>query len=300
MSLSVHRAPREAVAGKGGSIGAHEATTRHRHAPAAATTSSDPSSPEGAGPAPPSWQPLHPSLQKRCRVSTITFSDPATSRRSAARMTCPPERTPRRPGAGLGGGGGGAVPSPKPRDLTREEDCLRLVGSLRSGPQPWSLADADTDTNTSAARVPPRRRGSGIHTSTSSTAIRSSALTGTPKGWPQASAASPVGSAPSPLSALATASHGSRRQSRTTKQPTGTRGDAPLRTTAKLPTATGTPRSLPPLPLQTTKSIPAESPTPQTDPAPPPSLPAAFGHRIVEVIYLHADCWNNHEVMNPR
>ncbi|RCV09666.1 hypothetical protein SETIT_2G047400v2 [Setaria italica] len=281
MSLSVHRRPRDAVAGKGGPIGTRDAATGRHHAPAAASTSSYSSSPEGAEPARPSWQPLPFSLPKRRRVGTNNSSDPASgpaSRRTAARMTWPPERTPRRPGLA---GGGGALPSPKPRGLTREEDYLGWLGSLRSGPKTRALADADADadtnTNTSAARSP--TASGGIHASASSPAIRSSALTGTPKGWPQASAASPLGSAPSPLSALATASHGARRQSRTTKQLTGTRGDPPLQPKAKLPT--GTPSALPP--LQTTKPTP-ESPSPQTGPAPPPPFLAAFGHRLVEVL----------------
>ena len=188
-------------------------------------------------------------------------------------MTWPPERTPR---CGLGlAGGDDALSSLKPRGPTREEDYLRWLCSLRSRPQPPALAprrDAGASasanssappspTASSAARVPPLRRGGGISASASTINISSAALPGTPKGRPQASATSapPAVSA----SALATAS---RRQTPMTKQIT----------------VTGTRSALPP--LQNPKPTPDASSLQQTDLAPPPPSLAGFAQRIIEVL----------------
>jgi hypothetical protein len=284
MSLSVHRRLGDAGGGKGGSIVARGAAAHRHHAPAAASasaSSSYSSSLEGADPAlpSPSWQPLPRSLPKRRRDGTnnsaYDASGPAPrTRRTTARMTWPPERTPRR--------GGAALSSPQPRGLTREEEYLGWLGSLRSRPQPRgaSASAPPSPTASSAARVPPPRHSGGINASSSSTDISPAALPSTRKGRPQASATSPVGSAPSPLSALATASLGAHRPPPMTKQLTGTRS-ASLRPKAKLPTRADS--ALPP--LQTTKPTP-DPPSMQTDLAPPPPFLAAFAHRIVEVLCL--------------
>ncbi|CAN6171056.1 unnamed protein product [Urochloa humidicola] len=207
-------------------------------------------------------------------------------------MTWPPEPTPRRELAAAGGGGG-ALASPKRRGLTREEECLGWLGSLRSGPQPRRRdagADADADasappspTASSVARVPPPRRGGGIKGSASSTTISSAALAVTPKGRSQASAAAPLGSAPSHLSALATASVGARHQLPAAKQPNGSRGASSQRPKPKPPAETPQlSRALPQLQL-TTEGNPDATST-QTNQAIPPHFLSAFGHRIVEVL----------------
>ncbi|CAL5078548.1 unnamed protein product [Urochloa decumbens] len=305
MSLSVHRRPGDAAAGKGGPIGARDAATHRHQAPAAAaasasaTTSSYSSAPEGAQPASP-WHPLPPSLPKRRLVGTSSsYADedapgPASRKRTAARMTWPPESTPRR------GLAGGALSSPKLRGLTRKEEYLGWLGSLRSGPQQRG-ADAEAEAEASAppsptasfaARVLPPRHGGVIKASDSSTAISSAALAVTPKGRSPASAASLLGYAPSPLSALATASLGARRQLPAAKQPNGSRGASSLLSKPKPPT--GTTRALPPLQtidathgapsLQNTDPTP-DAPSLQTDPSPPVPFLAAFGRRIFEVLF---------------
>ncbi|CAL5066888.1 unnamed protein product [Urochloa decumbens] len=292
MSLSVHRRPGDAAAGKGGPIGARDATTHRHHAPAAATSSYSPA-PEGAelaSPSPSPWKPLLPSLPKRRRVGTSSSSAdednpaPASRRRTAARMTWPPESTPRR------GLAGGALSSPKLRGLTRKEEYLGWLGSLRSGPQQRG-ADADAEaeasappspTASSAARVLPPRRGGVIKASDSSTAISSAALAVTPKGRSPASAASLLGYAPSPLSALATESLGARRQLPAAKQPTGSRCASSLLSRPEPPTGTRTTRALPQ--LQTTDPTP-DAPSLQTDPAPPLPFLAAFGRKIFEALF---------------
>ncbi|CAL5091227.1 unnamed protein product [Urochloa decumbens] len=301
MSLSVHRRPGDAAAAalKGGPIGAHYAATHRHHAPAAAaasasaTTSSYSSAPEGAQPASP-WHPLPPSLPKRRRVGTSASDAPGpASRKRTARMTWPPESTPRR---------GGALSSPKLRGLTRKEEYLGWLGSLRSGPQQRGV-DAEAEASAppsptawSAARVPPPRRGGGIKASDSSTAISSAALAVTPKGRSPVSAASLLGYAPSPLSALATASLGvgARPQLPAAKQPNGSRGASSQRPKPKPPAETPQlSRALPQLQL-TTKANP-DAPSPQTKPALPPPFLSAFGHRIVEVLLS----LKNHRAIPP-
>ncbi|KAG2631941.1 hypothetical protein PVAP13_2NG051501 [Panicum virgatum] len=289
MSLSVHRRLGDAAAAAKG------ASTHRHHAPAAASVSASAtssyslcyadtprrwpysSSPEGADPALPSplWQPLPRSLPMRRRAGTSTSVPAPRTRRTTARMTWLPERTPRYRLAG----GDGALSSPNPRGLTRENEYLRWLGSLRSRTEPRGAGASapPSPTASSAARPLGSRPRNAPAASTPPHPAPTSARPSSPalqRVGPRRRPPRALGTAPPPLSALATASLGVGAR-RLPPRLTGTRS-ASLRPIAKLPTGAGS--ALPPLQKPT-----PDAPSMPTDLTPPPRFLAAFA-RITEVL----------------